>query len=297
MGTFLSYTLLCLIWGSTWLVIRIGLAEMPPFWSLALRLAFGFAFLIAVSLRQRTDFRVIRENLWLILSLGLFTHTVSYSLVYWGEQYVTSGLSAVVFSCMPFLVALLSWRFLPGERLSFATWLGLVIGLAGLLVVYWAQLEFEGEHLILGMMCITVSGLIAAVTTVAIKKKLSHAPAVALAASTIAVGAVLQPLVAFATEPLESVQITTVGWASAAYLGVCGSGITFVLYYKLLSRLPALTMSLIAFITPIVALLLAGIFDNEVHTPSSLVGVAMVLTGVLLAAIRTKRTLPDARNR
>jgi drug/metabolite transporter (DMT)-like permease len=270
---------------------------MPPFWSLTLRLCLGFLFLAALALGQRTNFRVIRQNLWLVLGLGLFTHTVSYSLVYWGEQYVTSGLAAVLFSCMPFFVALFSPRFLPGDPVSRVTWLGLVIGFTGLLLVYWTNLEFGGEHVLLGMACITASGLIAASTTVIIKKRLGHAPAIALAASTIAVGAALQPLVAVATEPITAIHLTPAALATVLYLGVCGSGITFVLYYKLLSRLPALTMSLIAFITPVVALLLAVAFDQEVHTSRSLVGIAMVLSGVLLAAIRVKTTSPNVRSR
>lgn len=289
MAALLTYILLCLIWGSTWLCIRIGLADMPPFWFLAIRLVLALGFLLAVAAYRKSEFAVIRRHLGLVLVIGLFTHPLSYSLVYWGEQYVTSGMAAVLFSWMPFFVAIFSWWLLPGERVTAWAAAGLVLGFVGLGVIYWEQIQISSVHTVLGMAAISASGLIAAGTTVAIRRWLGAAPAVSLATITVAVGAVVMPLFAFATEPVALVHFTPSATMAALYLGVFGSGVSFVLYYKLLTRLPALTMSLIAFITPVVALILAAFFDREVHTTRSLLGTAMVLVGVLLAALRVRK--------
>jgi drug/metabolite transporter (DMT)-like permease len=296
MAALLTYILLCLIWGSTWLCIRIGLADMPPFWFLAIRLVLALGFLLAVAAYRKSEFAVIRRHLGLVLVIGLLTHPVSYSLVYWGEQYVTSGMAAVLFSWMPFFVAIFSWWLLPGERVTAWAAVGLVLGFAGLGVIYWEQIQISSVHTVLGMAAISASGLIAAGTTVTIRRWLGAAPAVSLATITVAVGAVVMPLFAFATEPVALVHFTPSATMAALYLGIFGSGVSFVLYYRLLSRLPALTMSLIAFITPVVALILAAFFDREVHTARSLLGTAMVLAGVLLAALRVRKGAQGAHS-
>jgi drug/metabolite transporter (DMT)-like permease len=297
MAALFTYVLLCLIWGSTWLLIRIGLADMPPFWFLAFRLVVALGFLVVLAYHRKTDFAAVRRNLPLVLVIGLFTHPISYSLVYWGEQYVTSGMAAVVFAWMPFLVAVLSWWLLPGERVTPWAAVGLVLGIAGLAVIYWDQLHVSGTQTVLGMAAISGSGVIAAFTTVTIRRRLSAVPAVALAAATVAVGAVVMPVAAFAAEPWARIHFTPAAVTAALYLGICGSGVTFVLYYRLLSRLPALTMSLIAFVTPVIALVLAAFFDKEPHTLRSLSGTAMVLAGVLLAALRVRTASPGTRSR
>lgn len=297
MAALLTYILLCLIWGSTWLCIRIGLADMPPFWFLAFRLVLAMGFLLAVAAYRKSEFAVIRRHLGLVLVIGLLTHPLSYSLVYWGEQYVTSGMAAVLFSWMPFFVAIFSWWLLPGERVTAWAALGLVLGFSGLAVIYWEQIQISNVNTVLGMAAISTSGLIAAGTTVTIRRWLGAAPAVSLATMTVAVGAVVMPLFAFATESTTLVHFTPSATLAALYLGIFGSGVSFVLYYRLLSRLPALTMSLIAFITPVVALLLAAFFDREVHTARSLSGTGMVLAGVLLAALRVRKGAQGAHSR
>ena len=297
MAALLAYILLCLIWGSTWLCIRIGLADMPPFWFLAFRLVIALAFLLAVAAYRKSEFAVIRRHLWLVLVIGLFTHPISYSLVYWGEQYVTSGMAAVLFSCMPFFVAIFSWWLLPGERITVWGAFGLVLGFSGLAVIYGEQIGIASTNTVLGMAAISASGLIAAGTTVTIRRWLGTAPAVSLATMTVAVGAVVMPAFAFAAEPTALVHFTPQAVAAALYLGIFGSGVTFVLYYRLLSKLPALTMSLIAFVTPVIALILAAYFDKEAHTARSLLGTVMVLAGVLLAALRVRKGARDVRNR
>lgn len=295
MATALMYIFLCLVWGSTWLFIRLGLADMPPFWSLALRQIVAFIFLAIVALRERSSFLVIRKRIWLVLLIGILTHPVSYSLVYWGEQYVSSGLAAVLFSGMPFFVALLSWWLLPHERVTWIAAGGLIVGFTGLVVIYWAHIELGGPLLALGMACIIGSGFIAATTTVVVKRWLADASAVGLATTTVVVGAVVMPVVATTVESAANIQWTAMAMGATLYLGIFGSGLTFILYYRLLSRLPALSMSLIAFITPLVALLLGNLFDHEVHTTRSVIGTVMVLSGVFLASFAPKRPSPAVR--
>jgi drug/metabolite transporter (DMT)-like permease len=287
MAVLLAYILLCLIWGSSWLAIRIGLADMPPFWSLAIRLVLALGFLLAVARMRRTPFSSLLRHPGTVLLVSALTYPVAYGLVYWSEQYVTSGLAAVMFSAMPFFVALLSWWLLPAERISARTAVGLVLGTSGLVVIYWDQVQLGDIHRVLGMLGITGSALVAAFTSVMIKRQLKDVPAVALATSTTAFGALLVPIAALGFERVHEVHFSISAVGAILYLAVFASAVTFMLYYHLLRRISALTMSLIAFITPLVALYLGTLFDYESFSLRAWIGTALVLAGVLLAALKS----------
>jgi len=284
-STLSIYVLLCLIWGSTWLVIRIGLADMPPFWSLSIRLVPALLFLIAVATYRRTRMAPLRREPWRVLQIGLLTYPGAYCLVYWGEQYITSGLAAVMFSTMPFFVALFAWWLLPAERLGPRAAVGLVLGFGGLVAIYWEQISLGSTEKVLGMLAVTLSALIAAFNTVTIRRWMADMPAVALATATVALGGLIVPFIALGGPAPASEHFTLRAVTAATYLGIAGSGLSFVLYYQLLSRVPALTMSLITFVTPLIALTLGVFFDYEPFGWRTWIGIGLVLAGVLLATL------------
>lgn len=295
MATALLYLFLCLVWGSTWLVIRIGLADLTPFWSLAARIWPALAFILLLGWARRTSFalpRVHRGSLWTVC---LLIYPVNYGLVYWAEQYVTSGLAAVVFSCMPFFVALFSLKMLPGERPRPLTLAGLLVGFAGLATVYWDQLSLGDPLKVVGMAAITVAAAVAAYGTILVRRDLGSTPAVSLTAWTLVGGAVVVPVYALVFEGTADLHFTGRALATIGYLSVVASGLAFVVYYRLLSTLSALTVSLIAFITPIAALVLGNVFDYEVLSPRAWIGIVLVLLGVF-TAVRSgaRRSVPQA---
>lgn len=283
MATALLYIFLCLVWGSTWLAIRIGLADLSPFWSLAARIWPALAFILLLAWARKTSLVPSSSHRRSLIAVCLLVYPVGYGLVYWGEQYVTSGLAAVVFSCMPFFVALLSWKLLPGEKPATASVLGLFVGFSGLVAVYWDQLALDDWHRIAGMAAISLSAAVSAYTTVVIRRDLGGIAPLALTAWTLVAGAVVVPLYALGFESTEALRISGRGLATVLYLSIVASGLAFAVYYKLLASISALTMSLIAFITPIIALVLGALFDREELTLRTEVGIALVLLGVFLA--------------
>jgi len=114
------YAMICLIWGTTWLVIKIGLDGVPPFLAAGLRFALSSAALFTIIAARGVKLRMNRDGLIAVLSCGLLSFTLSYACVYWAEQYVSTGLVAIIYCTMPLVTALLSrfWTRLSTRIIS-----------------------------------------------------------------------------------------------------------------------------------------------------------------------------------
>ena len=157
--TALMYILLCLIWGSTWIGIKIGLQEAPPFWTAAIRFALAVAILAGIARVRRYSFPRTPSAFLRLGYPGIYMFGFSYGLVYLAEQYIDSSLMAVLFGSFPFFIAALSMVRLKGERLPTVVWIGLIVGFVGVVIISVEQWQLS-DDLFLG----TMLGIIAVYT-------------------------------------------------------------------------------------------------------------------------------------
>jgi len=143
--TILVYILLCLIWGSTWVAIKIGLTDAPPLWSLTFRFFIAITILMAISGLRGYRWPTDRRKLLKLAYPGFWMYGLSYALVYFAELYISSSLMAVLFASFPLFVAVLSNLRLPDEHLSPLGWLGLVVGLGGVVTISYESLSLSGD--------------------------------------------------------------------------------------------------------------------------------------------------------
>ena len=106
-----------LIWGTTWLVIKIGLEGVPPFLGVSIRFLLAGTILLLISVIKNRELSISLELLKISALIGILLFTVSYSAIYWAEQYISSGLASVLFATMPLFVALFAGIFLKNENL------------------------------------------------------------------------------------------------------------------------------------------------------------------------------------
>ena len=161
-----------LLWGTTWGAIRIGLDGMPPLTGISLR--FSLAGLLLMPLAARLGQRYPRDRaFWaLCLANGLLLFTASYSIVYWCEQWVPSGLGAVIFATYPLLVMLFAHLVLPAERISRRGVLAGLIGFLGIAVVFSEDLRgLLGLRAATGAVILLLSPLVSALAAVAVRLK------------------------------------------------------------------------------------------------------------------------------
>lgn len=283
----LVYIVLCLIWGSTWLAIKIGLSQAPPFTTAALRFVVATVTLsIICSLRQYSYPRDLKTLLRLGYP-GFYMYGLSYALVYAAEQYIYSATAAVLFASYPFFVAALSWWMYRTERLSLTAWVGMALGFLGVVAISYDSLLTSGD-LFMGSVCVIGASLASAYGIVLHKNRFSQVDIVVAANVQMIFGGLFLLAGALLLESWSDFHVTVEAVGSILYLALPGTVVTFLGYYWLLKRIRLTVVSLIAFVTPLVAILIGvGLADEALSLPI-LIGSAMILVGVLLV-VRKQR--------
>ncbi len=230
---------------------------------------------------------VPRDSLsWeVMLFLGIFLISLPYGLVFWGEEFISSGLSAVLFATLPFFVAIFA-HVLSAEKLSRFKLAGIILSFAGLVAIFWRDVTsaqtLAAQSSIFGSLAVVGSAASGGLGNVVAKR---HAERIDPAANVLVqhlVGAVALLSLGLAIEPRTSLNISPVALAVVLYLGIVGSALGFVGLYWLLKKTTATNVSMITFLNPILALVLGWLILREVPDPNVGLGATLILAGVYL---------------
>ncbi|ADG81227.1 DMT family transporter [Thermincola potens] len=288
------FAALCLIWGSTWMAIKINLGSFPPFFSAGLRfLLAGFVLLAAMKFAK-----VSFPGEWRKLSpsfvFGLL-NGISYGLIYWGEQYIPSGLTAVLNASLPFFSIIFAAMFI-GERITLRKVFGSIIGFAGVLLLFYESLSELSSGKIMGEIAIVVAAAVYALAGVHVKKRSSVEPLAAVTVQMLTAAAVLL-LVALPVEYGAAVHFTWRGLVAFMYLSLFGSAVAFYLYNHLILRMEVTALSYTSLITPAIATLLGVLIMEEELNGFMIIGMILIFTGTAIINIkgahRSRDKLPD----
>ncbi|HET7291775.1 MAG TPA: DMT family transporter [Vicinamibacteria bacterium] len=278
-----AFLLLTLIWGTTWAVIRIGLEGLPPLTGVALRFVLAGAILLAVAPLLGVRFSWSRREVLLWLANGTLAFSVSYSVVYWAEQYIPSGLAAVLFATYPLFLALLAHVALPAERLSARAGGGVLLGFLGVAIIFSDDLRALGGETVRAVAGVfLLSPLVSAVATVVVKRWGAGIHPLSLAAVPMLLTGLLVGGLALVFEGQKALVFDARSLGALLYLAVVGSAVTFTIYYWLLARAPATRVGLLAYTIPIVAVAVGAAAFKEPVRARLLAGGAVVLAGVAI---------------
>ena len=140
------WLLLCAIWGSTWLFIKLGLQDLPPISFAGIRFVIAVIILGSLIVARRTPLPRTRRDFALIFITGQLAFACNYGLVFWGEERISSGLAAVLQAILPVFGLLLAHLYLPAERITWAKLGGVLLGLAGVALIFADQLHGGGAQ-------------------------------------------------------------------------------------------------------------------------------------------------------
>ncbi len=280
----LAFITLCLIWSSTWVVLKIGLYSLPPFLSAGIRFSMAFAVLFSYAMIMNIPLpKGIKVHSFLIL-FGILNFTGGYALVYWGQQYIASGLGSILFSVMPFYVLILSIWFLPQDKVTFKKFMGVIVGFIGVLIIFKDQLHIEtaGPNVLWGMMALLVAPVFSSFGTILGKKARQNFHPIALVTFPMAYASIAFYLLSLLFERQLEAVFDFNAIFSLIYLSVLGTAVAFVLYFWMLKANSAVMMSMITFITPPLALVWGWILLNEPVSFLLLIGMVCILAGIFL---------------
>ena len=283
----LVWLLLCGIWGSTWLFIKIGLEDLPPISFAGIRFVISCAILF-VLIRARNISLPSQSRDWLLLLItGVMSFSLNYGLVFWGEQYISSGLAAVLQATLPAFGLVIAHLHLPGERMTWVKSAGVVLGIVGVAVVFSNQLAIAGQKALAGCIALVLSAFFAAYSNVLVKAYGKNLEPAILAAGQMFFGLIPLMLVGFLLEgnPL-AFRWTSKALVSMFYLAVVGSVIAFLLYYWLVHNMDVTKSMLIALVTPVVAVVLGMVVLGEELSWRTIVGGLMIMAGIGLIVVR-----------
>jgi drug/metabolite transporter (DMT)-like permease len=283
---FFGFILICVIWGSTWLAIRIGLNSLTPVISAGLRFLFASLFVFMLIKIKNIKLQNDKLSIKLYIFMGFFAFTIPYGLVYWAEQYIPSSLTSILFGVLPFGVIVFTKLMMRDNIIGGDQIAGVVLGFLGIVIIFSENLKIEFSGYFLGMIAAVLSALIQAFVAVVIKKHGKDLHPLSMNFIPLLMAGIMMTSVGLLFENSESWSFNIEAVSSILYLAFFGTVVTFTTYYWLLKKMNVVILSLNSFITPIVAVILGWIILGEKLSMRAFAGSALVLIGILFANLR-----------
>jgi drug/metabolite transporter (DMT)-like permease len=281
----LAFALLYVLWGSTYLAMRIIVRDLPPYVAGSVRyMASGPIMLAACALMGR-KVRISSQDFRRLLVIAVLLLATGNIGVLWGEEYVSSGLASLIVALVPIWVVLIeAWVFRAG-RMTLQGLLGLALGIVGLLVLLWPRIT-SGSHL--GRLELFGSGILAAASFFwALGSVFSHRYDLSVdvfvsAAWQMTLGGLVNSVIALVTGQFQKTHWTMHALTGIGYLVVFGSWIGYSAYIYLLEHVPTPKVATYAYVNPIVALILGWLILREQVDVYMLVGTVIIIASVAL---------------
>jgi drug/metabolite transporter (DMT)-like permease len=291
--TVLLFVSLALIWGSTWLFIKVGLADLPPFGFAGVRFVLAAVPLWGYMAARRPKGPSTPGEWILVLGVGLLTISAGYGLVFWGEQHISSGLTAILFTSYGLFGLLFAHLFVPEEPLAPRKIGGVFTGIAGIGLIFSDQLAWHGGMAAWGCAAVILAAVVQAFCTVMIKTRAGHMEPIAVTAWQMAIGAVPLLLLGllFEGNPLRF-RWTPMALFSMVYLALVGSSLAFVLWYTLLKRVQVTKAQTMPLLNTLVAVVLGFLFLDERFGIREASGGLAILLGTALVITAPKAPPP-----
>ena len=289
----LIWLILCVVWGTTWIFIKVGLRDLPPIAFASSRFILSVIVVFAIIRAQKIPLpKTVSE--WRLLALtGFLQFGLNYSSVFWSEQYITSGLAAVLQATITVFGLLLAWIFLPSERITARKIIAVIIGIFGVAVIFIDQLKVENWMAFLGCVGIVAGSYCAAQASILVKARAAgmHPATLLLGQMVCALPFIIGYSLIFEGNPINF-HWSTVSLLCVLYLSLVGTIAAFWLYYWLLSRIESTKAMMISLVTPLLAVMIGAMTVGETMPPQTLFGGLMIIGSIALIVFRRRRVQP-----
>jgi len=286
----LVWWLACLLWSSTYLFLKLGLAEIPP-WSFAwLRLVLALCVLAPLTMASHGFRHLSQRDVARVFSAGILLLGANYALLYWGARHIPSGLVAILQSATPVFALLLGWCF-GAEQVTVRKLLAITIGCAGVVLIFGSRASASGTAALSGALAVLVSSACVAFAYAWLKARESRAdPLTVTTLQCIAGTVVLAPIALIVEGNPFKAQWSAASAFALLYLGIGGSVVAFWLNYWLLNRMDASAMLMMGIAEVPIAIALGAVVFGERLPSGTFVGAACILAAVGLTQTSNQRS-------
>lgn len=289
----LAFILLGLVWGSSFLWIKIAIAEVGPFLLVALRLLFGILTLLAVIAVTRPVWPKDRR-VWLSLTfLGVINNALPYVLISWGEKFIDSAVAAILNSTTPLFTMVVAHLLLSDDRMNRGRLLALFTGFAGILILFGRDANNGFEGSLVGKGAVLLAAVFYAFASVYARRTTKGlAPAVQAIVPLLGADLLLWGAAPIVEAPLTLPRLP-ITWLAIVWLGVIGVAVAYLLFFYLLHSIGPTRTTLVTYVFPLVGVALGVLFLNE-RLDWNLIGGTILIVGSIMIVNR-KPALPAGK--
>ncbi|MDZ3825689.1 DMT family transporter [Pseudomonas monsensis] len=282
------FLIVCLSWGTTWLGIKIAVESVPPLTAAGLRFLIAFPLFLSFAVWRKEPLLFPRQSRWFFLFVTLSYFSLPYYLLNYGELHVSSGLTALLFNCMPVFILVFSSLFLR-EKIPPTQMLGIAIGFASLYMIIRSQGLHLDQAEWLGVLAILCAAILHALCYVVTKQHGSAISVITYNTLPIGIAGLMLLIVGLNLETPVFKDISARSWGALLYLGLVASVGGFIVYFILLKRLSPVLLSFVFIIFPVFALLIGAWYEGTPISRDLMLYSAILLAGFAITKLPLKR--------
>ncbi len=281
---------LAALWGPSFLFIKISVEEISPMLLAGLRIGLA-AIVLNLFLYLKSQRLTWNIKFWKQVTIsGLFAQAIPFTLINWGEQYVDSGLASILNGLTPLSTVIMAHYFISTEQLTTKKIIGVILGFFGLAVLCLPQLIDGANFGLLGIAAVALGAISYGVGMIFSRIYFKDTPPMHAPAGQLLVTSMyMLPISIYFDTSTKLLSLSTNVVLSVLVLGIFGTAVAFVVYFKLLKRAGPSFLSLVTYIMPVFSVVLGIIFLNETLSITVLWGMGLILLGIFIVNIKTER--------
>ncbi|MCH7613238.1 MAG: EamA family transporter [Candidatus Marinimicrobia bacterium] len=281
------YTVLCMIWGTTWIMIKMSLTEgTPPIFGVGLRFFLAGVILLVITILQKKPIPHSKKAINIYLLFTLMNFVIGYGLTYYATQFIYSNLASILWAGFPMVIVLLSHFYFKNDRLTIKKVVSITVGTIGVILILSQGQAMGGEKVFVGIAMIIAAVMIAAWPNVYLKKYISHIDTLSMNAVCQTSAGIVLLLISSIIESDQAMNWSSFNIFAMAYLTLFGTIITWMIYIWLFKHLSMTQIAYVAFPPPVIAFIIGWYFLGETLTPVSILGATMVIGGAIIVNLK-----------
>ncbi len=274
---------LAMLWGPSFLFIKVAVAEIPPLTTAALRVTFAALFLLSFIRIKGIELPKFGKAWRHFAVLGFFANALPFFLFCWGEQYIDSAIASILNGTTPVFTLLIAHFFTSDEKLSLPKLIGVIISFQGLIALVWPSLMSGFNATAFGCFAVILASLSYGVALVYARKNVRKMPKLVVPTAQLIMASIyLIPASLIMERPLAMAFPSYEAIGSVMALAMLGTAIAFVVYYHILERVGVIHLSMVTYIVPLFGVILGVFVLNEGLTIYTYIGGFLILLGVMI---------------